>query len=466
MIRYKTQEAPRSREPIEVYAGRNLVESMTDSLALVEKLVDQWREHEIIAAGDVVPTVESMLGYSMPHTGPQRLVVDLVREAVDNADKQAGSDPAATAELTSRLTALTLRRMHCGQTAQVAATNTIVTLRRLRQQLYNNIRRPRREDIEAIIRASLRDDRMVNMVIEAYGLAGSNGRLFFESASIARPIVELRTGYCFDLVAPCMSTIGKSTWDGESCRVAIIDGYIESVAEIDRLLSGAFEEKSPLIIFARQFDNEVLSTAAINRRRGTMNVIPIVVPFDADSANVLKDLAVVCGGDVVSSLQGQMITSIDFKQLPIVDRVHVHSGACVIHNDSTKRDVDAHVNQLSTQATDPAQQLAAPFLTRRMRCLASRMVAVRLPQSDSRKVVAVDRTLRRVKSAITAGIIEHSKVLSMIADIGCDSQLATLLASWVTNIEGDCSPLQALDAAIVNAGAQARLLATTGAVLA
>ena len=467
MARYGSQSSfvSAKTETVEVLTGRELTSSLTTTLNFVEKLVAIWRESGIVSGGEIVSTVESMLGLTVPETGPERLLIDLIREAVDNADVEAGSDPASTASLVSALTGLTIKRMHSGQTAQHAAARMILNLRQLRQGLYNSLQRPTQSHIDAIIQQSLGSKRAAEMIHTAMNLAGADGRIFFEASDVAEPIVELKTGYCFDLVAPCMSAIGHNEWSGESCRVAIIDGYIESVAEVDRLFTAAYDEKSPLIIFARKFDNDVLSTIAVNIRRGTVTVIPVIVPFDADSANVLKDIAVVCGGDVVTSLKGQLISSIKYKDLPVVQRMHVHGGAVVIQNESTSGPVSLHTAHLHAQAIDPKRALSASFVARRMRCLTSRMVSVRMPKNNDRVVLKVDRALRRVKTSIAQGIVHHKRVISLIESLQGDQALKGVLLSWCRNIEGDVSPLLALDSAIVNAGANARLLATTGAVL-
>lgn len=158
---------------------------------------------------------------------------------------------------------------------------------------------------------------------------------------------QLKTEYSFD-IAPIPSFVhllGNSVTKIQP-KTILIDGIIESVSEIHHILESANNAKVPVIIFARGFSEEVLGTLYTNYGRGTLDVLPVLVGHDLDSINKLVDIAHTCNSDVISSLKGELISSINFDEIQHVDYMIIEPNKVKIHNPSAVPAVTKQINNI------------------------------------------------------------------------------------------------------------------------
>lgn len=236
---------------------------------------------------------------------------------------------------------------------------------------------------------------------EALCLAGFGGRVIIEKTSAASPSVELVRGYGFDL-----QQLLPVDFNFSNARVACIDGHVESVSEVHHLLEAASAAREPAILFLRGVSDDVKHTLKVNYDRGSLRVVPIGVRFDLEGMNTLVDLATVVGCDLVSSLKGDLISSIDYATLPCVDQVTMFKGRVVVVVGKARPEVFSLVSDLRRRRADEQSVEKGILLDKRIRSLSPNHVVVRLP-ADKDFVVnsqAMDYALRAVRSAVDRGI--------------------------------------------------------------
>ena len=107
-------------------------------------------------------------------------------------------------------------------------------------------------------------------------------------------------------------------WEKKNCKVFIVDGDITAVSDIHYLLESLSEEKRSCLLIARSFAPDVLNTLHVNFARGTLNIIPVDIPFEQDTANILVDIAAACNTDIVTPLKGDLISKSCRKNLMIM----------------------------------------------------------------------------------------------------------------------------------------------------
>tara|TARA_B100000676_G_scaffold296433_1_gene336790 strand:+ start:220 stop:1665 length:1446 start_codon:yes stop_codon:yes gene_type:complete len=127
-----------------------------------------------------------------------------------------------------------------------------------------------------------------------------------------------------------------------SPKIVCIDGICESMSELHNIIDTSFQTGQSVVIFARGFHDDVTNTLAVNHAKGMLNVIPITVPYDLMGVNQLVDIAVCCKTDVVSSLKGELISTIEWENLKEIDQIKIVPGNTVIRNPSSKKRADRH----------------------------------------------------------------------------------------------------------------------------
>ena len=269
------------------------------------------------------------------------------------------------------------------------------------------------------------------MLREALVLAGFGGRIIVEKTNASVPSVELVRGYTFDL-SPCFQV----DFSFVQPRVACIDGFVESVSEVHHLLEAAASAKEPCVVFLRGASDDVVNTLRVNYNRGSLRVVPMVVRFDLEGMNTLVDIATISGTDVLSTHKGELISSLDFSGLPVVEQVTAFRGNTVIQESKTAARVTAHVTRLRQRRAEELVTDIAPLLDARIRSLSPNHVVIRL-QADNDFVVnsqAIDQALRAARSCIERGLSEKGEPITCEAAAShharkCRSTLAQLGAA-------------------------------------
>ena len=266
-------------------------------------------------------------------------------------------------------------------------------------------------DLDVLIDSSVENaSPVVKMLLKrALELAGFGGRVIVERASCAEHSVELVLGYTFELEPAWQVAV-----ELDEPKIAVVDGFVESVGELNRFLEVAHSKREAACIFARGFAPDVISTLRVNFDRGTLRVIPVTVRFDFEGINVLKDVAIVAGCDVTSSNKGDLISTLEIDLCPRIKRASIKHGRVVLTSDDTAANVRKHVAALRT-SQDEKHEALGKLLDARIRSLSPNHVIMRL--SDDRNFVSnaqsIDRCLRTVAAAVDRGLIDSHGIVGL-----------------------------------------------------
>jgi len=186
------------------------------------------------------------------------------------------------------------------------------------------------------IRSVLKDDEIFSLLKRALALSGSSGNIEISKSS-TDTVVEKNVGFRF-YVKPdhvFLSSVPYTSISLADCKIAVIDGLIESYSEISSLVEFAHKEMKSCVIFARGFNEKIVASFSANYNSKIVNIIPITVNYDELGANQLVDIAICCGTDVVSSLKGQQINELKWSSLPTVVKITINRTFINIQNRSS-----------------------------------------------------------------------------------------------------------------------------------
>jgi hypothetical protein len=256
-------------------------------------------------------------------------------------------------------------------------------------------------------RINEKNSMIASLFYEAIQLAGFGGRIFVEKTHSQTPSLELTCGYSFDLKPawPCNIKL-------QNVKTFIIDGFIESVSEIHHLLEKQSSAKDVSLLFARGLSQDVISTLKVNFERGTLKCIPIIAPFDLEGINILNDIAVIAGSDVVSSNKGNLISSISYDGVPIISFVMIYPNKIILQHSTTARAVSVHsLNLKNKRLENSAIEDVYTLFDKRIRSLSPSSVIIRLPDDKNFIVNSqlIDFGLRSLKTFIDYGLFFDEK---------------------------------------------------------
>ena len=192
-------------------------------------------------------------------------------------------------------------------------------------------------------------------------------------------------------------------------RVLVVDGYVESASEAHRVLDGCSRAGDALLVCCRGSSDDVAHTVAVNRARGTLQAYVLTFPYDLDDANTLVDVATLLGDDVVSSLKGQLISTVDPSALPRVDEAVLLGDRLELHDRFAEARAERHRATLLERLLEPGNSSSREMLEPRIRRLAGTRATVRL-RGTLDHVARCDRWDQafRIVQAAARGVIEPS----------------------------------------------------------
>lgn len=277
--------------------------------------------------------------------------------------------------------------------------------RKLSESLLAVSRNPLQSEFSGVIERFLpkRVAEFVDLIVE---IGGIDGKYSIDSQKISEPTIEASVGYGFSLT----SAARLDEWNVQDPKVVVIDGVVEGVHEIHHLLEAASSAKIPVLLIARSFAEEVLTTLELNRRRGTLNILPISVPMEVDAINTIIDISVVAGCDVISSIKGQLISTIDFDKQPMIQEVRYRHGLLTLINPTATHRVELHRARI-IEKKETSQAEMARYYDLRVKSLLPNHTSIKLPLSndtfDTRPfAIYVSAGLKLFRSIHEAGIFD------------------------------------------------------------
>ena len=276
---------------------------------------------------------------------------------------------------------------------------------------------------------------------EAVNLAGLEGRIFIENGKQQdHYVVELKDGYLFRLKPYnfFLEQYPGKKWDRSQCKALVVDGFVESISEIDGLLSQVHDKKQPMAIFAHGFSEEVISTLFLNLQKGKLDIIPVRLKSDIASLNVINDIGVVCGMDPISSLKGQLLSYVKFDDLPTVDRLVITEKETSVENFKSRLGAFEQVRTLLAKREDNRLvEDLQDIVDQRIRSLSPNVVHLYLPESnvmtnESRRM-KLDLCLRQCKALLNYGLADGNDCVYQLTKDDIVDYSADPIPSIVSN---------------------------------
>lgn len=273
-----------------------------------------------------------------------------------------------------------------------------------------------KSDLFRLIQSKKYKRSIESMLFLLLEFSSSDTKISIKKSASSSSYIEISEGFTFE-VKPLLK---DDPFEISAARVFCIDGYIESVSEIHHLLENLSTQKVPCFLFVRGLSEDVLHTIKVNNNRKTLMLFPYVVPYDVDNVNVLVDIAVASNTDVVSSLKGQLISSIDMSSFGTFDHVIANREIIRARCDASKQNVKRHIETLKSTYEEKSD-IVAHVYEKRMKSLTTSCIDVCIPDdmsffSDSQQLDEGIRIISSivnkkydVKNAVDAYLMSYEK---------------------------------------------------------
>jgi chaperonin GroEL len=279
---------------------------------------------------------------------------------------------------------------------------------------------------------SANGDTMIGDILaEAMEKVGKEGVITVEEAKAMETTLDVVEGMQFDrgYLSPYMVT------DAERMEAVLEDAFIlihekkiSNMKDLLPVLEQIAKSGRPLLIVAEEVDGEALATLVVNKLRGTLNVVAVKAPgFGDRRKEMLKDLAVLSGGQAITEDLGLKLETVTLKDLGKAKRIVVDKdNTTIVEGGGKKEDIQARVKQIRTQIGDTTSDYDREKLQERLAKLVGGVAVVKVgaaTESEMKeKKARVEDALHATRAAVEEGIVPGGGValvrsLSAVADL-------------------------------------------------
>src|SRR3954454_21329982 len=185
------------------------------------------------------------------------------------------------------------------------------------------------------------DPTIGKIIAEAMEKVGKEGVITVEESKTAETTLDVVEGMQFDrgYLSPYFVTNAEKMEAAlENPYILIYEKKISSMKDLLHLLEKVVQRSKPLVIIAEEVEGEALATLVVNKLRGTLNVAAVKAPgFGDRRKEMLNDIAVLTGGQVISEELGIKLEQLTLKQLGRAKRVTVDKDDTTIVGGAGKK---------------------------------------------------------------------------------------------------------------------------------
>jgi len=270
------------------------------------------------------------------------------------------------------------------------------------------------EDIARVGTVSSADENVGKLIAEAMEKVTSDGVITIEESKTAETYSEVVEGMQFDrgYISPYMVTdTDKMEAVYDDAYILITDKKISSIQDILPLLEQIVKMGKKLVIIAEDVEGEALTTIILNNLRGTFKVAAVKAPgFGDRRKEMLKDIAVLTGGEVISSELGLELNETKIEQLGQAKQVVIQKeNTIIVDGAGSKEEIKSRVAQIRSAIETTTSDFDREKLQERLAKLAGGVAVIKVGAATEiemkEKKLRIEDALAATKAAVEEGIV-------------------------------------------------------------
>ena len=364
----------------------------------------------------------------------ENMGAQLVKEVATKTNDVAGDGTTTATVLAQAMVTEGIRNLAAGANPIIlrkgmkkATAKAVEALQNMSQKVDG------KNHIAKVASISAGDEEVGNLVADAMEKVSKDGVITIEESKTMQTELDLVEGMQFDrgYISAYMATdMDKMEALLEDPYILITDKKISNIQEILPLLEQVVKTGAKLLIIAEDVEGEALTTLIVNKLRGTFNVVAVKAPGYGDRRKaMLEDIAILTGGEVISSELGLELKDATLEQLGRAKSVKVQKeNTVIVDGVGEKSAIDARISQIKSQIEETTSDFDKEKLQERLAKLAGGVAVIRvgaateteMKESKLRMEDALNATRAAVEEGIIAGggsaYIHASRQVAQLAD--------------------------------------------------
>ena len=271
-----------------------------------------------------------------------------------------------------------------------------------------------KEDIARVASISANNEEIGNLIADAMEKVSKDGVITIEESKTSNTELNVVEGMQFDkgYLSPYMATdTEKMEAVLDNPYILITDKKISNIQEILPLLESLMQESGKLLIICDDMEGEALSTLILNKLRGVLNVVAVKAPGFGDKRKaMLEDIAVLTGGEVITSDLGLELKDTTIAQLGKAKQVKVQKeNTIILDGAGDKQQIADRVGQIKAQINETQSDYDKEQLQERLAKIAGGVAVIGVGAATEvemkDKKLRIEDALSATKAAVEEGIV-------------------------------------------------------------
>ena len=269
-------------------------------------------------------------------------------------------------------------------------------------------------DIARVASISANNEEIGNLIADAMEKVSTDGVITIEESKTSYTDVNIVEGMQFDkgYISPYMVTdTEKMEAIMDNAYILITDKKISNIQEILPLLEELMQESGKLVIIADDIEGEAMSTLILNKLRGVLNVVAVKAPSFGDKRKeMLQDIAILTGGEVITSDLGLELKDTSVSQLGRAKQIKITKDSTIIvDGGGAKEDISARIKLLKAQIEETQSEYDREKLQERLAKLSGGVAVIQVGAATEiemkEKKLRIEDALAATRAAVEEGIV-------------------------------------------------------------
>ena len=291
------------------------------------------------------------------------------------------------------------------------------------------------KDIARVGTISSGEELIGSLISEAMEKVSQNGVITLEESKTAETYSDVVEGMQFDrgYLSPYMVTdTDKMEAVIDDALILITDKKISNIQDILPLLEQIVKAGRKLLIIAEDVEGEALATIVLNKLRGTFTCICVKAPgFGDRRKEMLQDIAILTGGQVISSELGMELKEADISMLGQAHQVKVtKENTVIVDGAGHPMEIRSRVQQIERQIETTTSDYDRDKLQERLAKLSGGVAVIKVGAATEtemkEKKLRIEDALNATRAAVAEGIVPGGGTAYVIAAKAADKLTASL----------------------------------------
>ena len=345
----------------------------------------------------------------------ENMGAQLVKEVATKTNDVAGDG-------TTTATVLAQAMVNAGMKNLAAGANPIILRKGMKKATETAVEAIRKmsskvngkEHIARVAAISAGDETVGQLVADAMEKVSGDGVITIEESKTMQTELDLVEGMQFDrgYISAYMATdMDKMEAVLDNPYILITDKKISNIQEILPLLEQIVQSGAKLLIIAEDVEGEALTTLIVNKLRGTFNVVAVKAPGYGDRRKaMLEDIAILTGGQVISSELGLELKDTTMDQLGRAKSVKVQKeNTVIVDGAGDKAAIQGRISQIRGQIDETTSEFDKEKLQERLAKMAGGVAVIRVGAATETEMkeakLRMEDALNATRAAVEEGII-------------------------------------------------------------